>query len=299
MTLSRRGFMFGTTAMAALAAAGRSQAAPLRLPLGIQLYSVREQMAADFEGTLGAVHDAGYTEVEAAALPKRTASEVRKALDGAGLACVSAHHPFGDLRNRFDQIVEFDRAIGARWIICATPGRRVALPAGATNPPPPPSLDDWHYNADQFNAMGEKLKAAGMRFGYHNHTGEFAPVDGKVPYMELLRLCDPDKVAFELDCGWAKVAGIDPVAMMREYPHRFRMLHIKDFRLAAHPNPTSREGSEVVELGRGNIDYAPILAQASHSQSIEHMFVEQEAFTVPWKESIAIDAAYLKRLEKH
>jgi sugar phosphate isomerase/epimerase len=296
MTLSRRDFMYGATAVAALTVAGRAQAATHHLPLGIQLYSVREQMAADFEGTLNALREAGYTEVEAAALPKRSAAEVRKALDAAGLACVSAHHPFGELHNKFDEMVAFDRAIGVHSIICASPGRRSPLPAG-TKTPPTVSIDDWHYNAEQFNMMGEKLKGMSLRFGYHNHIAEFAAVDGTVPYTELLRLCEPDKVVFELDCGWAKVAGVDPVTLMHGHPHRFTMLHIKDFLLPPNPTPESREGSKVVELGRGNIDYRPILAEASRSQSIEHMFVEQEAFTVPWKESITIDAAFLQKLE--
>lgn len=295
MSISRRQFLRGATTAALFTAVSRAPGSELRLLLGIQLYSVREQMAVDFEGTLAALRNSGYVEVESAALPKRSAKEIRRALDAAGLKCVSAHQGFGELHNKFDEVVAFDQAIGARSIICPSPGRRTPLPDGIS-PPPNPTLDDWRYSAEQFNRIGEKLRAAGLHFGYHNHTAEFASIDGVAPYMELMRLCEPDKVFFELDCGWARVAGVDPVALMREHPQRFKMLHIKDFKLPPHPTPESREGCKVVELGRGDIDYRPILDEAARTQSIEHMFVEQEAFTLPWKESIAVDAAYLKKL---
>ncbi len=79
--------------------------------------------------------------------------------------------------------------------------------------PAPLTLDDWHYNAEQFNAIGEKMAASHIRFGYHNHTREFVMTEGKTPYLELLALTDPAKVTFELDCGWAVGGGIKPGAV--------------------------------------------------------------------------------------
>ncbi|WP_433973328.1 sugar phosphate isomerase/epimerase family protein [Tunturiibacter lichenicola] len=294
--ISRRKFIGATAAVAALTLADRNMFAnPLGLPLGIQLYSVRQQMAEDFEGTLAAVSAAGYTEVEAAALPKKTAQEVRAALDKANLRCVSAHHPFADLHARFDEIVAYDKQIGAQFIICASPGYRT--PAAAGTPGGAPfALDDWHYNAEQFNIMGEKTAAAGIQFGYHNHVREFAVTDGKTPYMELLRLTDPKKVTFELDCGWAIVAGMHPVEILKNNPNRISMLHVKDFKLTATP-PADPHDAKVTELGRGTIDYVPIFAQAARTQHIQHAFVEQEAFDIPWKESLKVDADYLRSLK--
>ncbi len=292
MTISRRRFI-GTTAGAVAAFGLGSRVAfanPLGLPLGIQLYSVRREMAQDFEGALAGVAEAGYTEVESAALPKKSAKEIRAAFDKAGLKCVSSHRGFADFKDRFDETVAFDKELGVKYMICPGPGRRMADAKG------PITIDDWHYNAEQFNVFGEKLAALGVTFGYHNHTGEFAVSEGKTPYYELLRLTDPKKVTFELDCGWAFVAGVNPVDLMKTYPHRFSMVHVKDFTLPPNPAPDKREEAKVTELGKGSTDYWTVFAQAKKTQHIAHAFVEQEAFDMPWKESLKVDAAYLRGL---
>ncbi len=264
------------------------------LKLGIQLYSVRQQMAQDFEGTLAAVREAGYVEVESASLPKKPAAEIRRALDQAGLKCVSSHRGFADVTSNLDTTTDFEKTLGVSYIICPSPGRRKPTASGQT--PAPLTIDDWKYNAEEFNKTGEKLKAAGITFGYHNHWVEFKPVDGKVPYEELLALCEPDKMTFEMDLGWVKVAGQDPVALMKQYPHRFSMLHVKDFQLPPNISYETHEDAKVTELGRGSIDYRPIFAQAAKDQKITHAFVEQEAFDMPWKESLKVDAEYMKNL---
>ena len=303
MPHSRRTFLRRTSlAVASLpfasefASATPPTALPLGLPLGIQLYSVRQQMADNFEAALAGVKAAGYTEVEAASLPNRSAAEIRAALDKAGLRCVSAHHSLTDLQTRAEELIAFNKALGVSSIICPSPGYAKPAPAAQGAPPRPFTLADWQYNAEQFNQIGGRLAAAGISFGYHNHTREFVPVEGKLPYMELLRLTDPKKVTMELDCGWAKVAGADPVQLMREHPHRFSMLHLKDFQLSGRPDPERRE-STVTELGRGTIDYRPIFAEAARSQHLQHMFVEQEAFDMPWQESLKVDAEYLRTLK--
>lgn len=289
--------MSNSAAVAALTMAGRSAFAnPLGLPLGVQLYSVRQQMTEDLQATLAAVSAAGYTEVEAAALPQKSATEVRAMLDKAGLRCVSAHHPFSDLHARFDEIVAYDKELGAHFIICASPGYRTSPPAGTPGGHGPLSLDDWRYNAEQFNIMGEKTASAGIRFGYHNHVHEFAVTDGKTPYLELLKLTDPKKVTFELDCGWATVAGMHPTEILKDHPNRISMLHVKDFKLPTAPLADPHD-AKVTELGRGTIDYRPIFAQAAKTQHIEHLFVEQEAFDMPWRESLKLDADYLQGLK--
>jgi len=292
MAISRRRFI-GTTAgaVAAFGLGGRvAFANPLGLPLGIQLYSVRKEMAQDFEGALAGVAEAGYTEVEAATLPKRSAKEIRAALDKAGLKCVSSHRGFADFHDRLEETAAYDKELGVSYMICPGPGRRVADAKG------PLTIDDWRYNAEQFNVFGEKLAALGVTFGYHNHSGEFAVSEGTTPYKELLRLTDPKKVTFELDCGWAFVAGVNPVDLMKTYPHRFSMVHVKDFKLPSNPSPEKREEAQVTEMGKGSTDYHPVFAQAKKTQHIRHAFVEQEAFDMPWKDSLKVDAAYLRTL---
>ena len=292
--ISRRDFIGSTAALAVLSMAGRvALANPFGLPLGIQLYSVRQQMAEDLDAALAAVSAAGFTEVEAASLPKKSAQEIRASLDKAGLHCVSAHHPFADLSARFDEIVEYDKTLGVNFIICASPEYSNPLPAGTPGARRVLSLDDWHYNAERFNIFGEKMAPSGLRFGYHNHVPEFAETDGKTPYLELLRLTDPDKVIFELDCGWAAVAGMNPAEILKNHSHRISMLHVKDFKLPPNPALGSPD-AKVTELGQGTIDYHPIFAQAAKTQNIKHAFVEQEAFDMPWKESLKVDADYMR-----
>ncbi len=269
---------------------------PLGLPLGIQLYSVRQQMAEDLDMALAGIQAAGYTEVEAAALPKKTAAEVRSALNRAGLNCVSAHHPFAELKTSFEEKLAYDKELGCTFMICSSPGRRSPAGQAGGGNAHGMTLDDWQYCAEEFNRFAEKTAAAGVMFGYHNHVPEFAVTDGKVPYLELLRLTDPAKVTMELDCGWAKVAGVNPVTLMRDHPHRISMLHVKDFKLPVNPSPDHREDATVTELGMGSVDYQPIFAQASKTQNIKHAFVEQEAFDMPWKQSLKVDAAYLKAM---
>ena len=290
--VSRRQFVAGT-AVAALGLATRTSFAnPLGLPLGVQLYSVRQQMAEDFDAALAGVAAAGFTEVEAAALPKRPAKELRASLDKAGLRCVSAHHPFAELHARFDEIVAYDKELGCQYLVGSSPSFRTPPPAGTKKSM---SLDDWHYMAEQFNTMGEKTLAAGVHFGYHNHTPEFALTDGKTPLLELIRLTEAKNVTFELDCGWAIVGGFNPIDLLTTHPHRFSMLHVKDF--IVDPNAAKGVEPKVTELGQGSIDYKPIFAQAAKTQKIVHAFVEQEAFNMPWKQSLKVDADYMKKFK--
>src|SRR5438105_1411418 len=292
MRQTRREFMGGAISAAAFAMlAKKALANPLGLPLAIQLYSVREQMAQDLDMALAAVAAAGFVEVEAAALPKKSAKEIRASLDKAGLHCVSAHHPFADLAPRLDELAAYDKELGATYMICSSPGHRTP----AAGSPQAFSLDDWRYNAEKFNEFSDRAAKLGIQFGYHNHIHEFAMVDSVLPYEELLKLTDPKKVTFELDCGWARVAGHDPIELMQNHPYRFSMLHVKDFHLkevAASPDHEPK----VTELGRGDIDYRPVVAQAKKNQRVRHAFVEQEVFDIPWKESLKIDVDYMRML---
>ena len=293
-SVTRRNFIGGAAALAAVSSTKFSYGMPLGLAPGIQLYSVRQQMAQDLEGALAGVREAGFLEVESAALPKKPAAEIRKALDNAGLKCVSSHRSFVDVTRDLEATTEFEKTIGVSYIICPGPGRRNP-PAPGTKAGPP-SIDDWKYNAEEFNKTGEELKKAGITFGYHNHWVEFKPVDGKVPYEELLSLCEPDKTTFEMDLGWVKVAGQDPIALMKKFPNRFSMFHVKDFHLPTNISYATHEEAKVTELGRGSIDYRPIFAQAAENQKITHAFVEQEEFDIPWMESLKVDADYMKKL---
>ncbi len=124
------------------------------------------------------------------------------------------------------------------------------------------TLQDWRWNAEQFNTIGAKVSAAGLKFGYHNHTMEFHKTDGVVPYDELLRLTDPAHVTMEMDCGWVTVGGANPVDYLRKYPTRITMLHVKDFK-GITADSSIENVPTIVELGQGTIDYRPIFAAGS------------------------------------
>jgi sugar phosphate isomerase/epimerase len=289
--ISRRKFIGYGSAAAMYAASGVrfAGATPLGLPLGIQLYSVRQQLAQDYDKTLAEVASVGYKEVEAAGFYNKTAAQVKESMQKAGLKCVSSHHPYGDLRKKFDELLTFNKEVGVQYIVCSSPGPKDPTP-GPDGKVKAMTLDDWKWIAEEFNKFGEKTQAAGIMFGYHNHVHEFDNLDGGVPYAELLRITDPKKVTLELDCGWAKVAGHDPVQLMRDHPNRFSMLHVKDFKLPPAPGTEAK----VTELGLGTIDYKPIFAQAAKTQKIRHAFVEQEAFDMPYMESLKVDADYMR-----
>ena len=282
-SMTRRDFVrLGVGAATAAAIAGRLAAAPLRLPIGLQLYSVRELLPKDFDGTLAKVRAAGYTEVEAAGYYGRAAAEFRKAMEKAGLRCVSTHHPLGVLLKQQDELIEYGRHLGLEYLVCPSPARRDPEAKG------PLTLDDWRWTAEQLNRIGEKVKAAGMIFGYHNHGPEFGSEGGVVFYDELLRLTDPKLVIFELDCGWAASAVRNPVDYLSKSPERFPLLHVKDMTKGANGNFHS------TVMGRGVVDYRPILRAAT---GLKHYFIEQEEFDIDPIEAIRLDADYMRKLD--
>ena len=266
-----------------LIASRRALASPFGLPLGLQLYSVREELPKDYAGVLKKVAALGYREVESAGFFGRSATDVKQALSAAGLDCVSAHYPWQRLSTELDALLDFHKQLGTRYIICAYPGHK-----DPSNTSRSFSLEDWRWNAERFNEAGVKVKAAGMHFGYHNHTPEFVVVDGVTPYDELMKLTDPKLVTFEMDCGWVVEGGGDPVALLHKYPNRISMLHVKDFQPGVKP-------PHAAQLGHGQIDYRPIFRAAKKGE-IKHYFVEQEEFDIPWDEALKIDADYMKAL---
>jgi sugar phosphate isomerase/epimerase len=268
---------------------------PLGLPLGLQLYSVRDFLPKDYDGTLRQLGAIGYREVEAAGFFGRSASEVKQSMDRAGLHCVSAHYSLKDLLPKVDETIEYGKDLGLEYIVCASPWFKdpsSVKDAGSGAARERMTLDDWRWNADQFNRIGERVHAAGIRFAYHNHTPEFRSENGVMFYDELQRLTDPAKVAMELDCGWAAVAGQKPVELLTRYATRIVMLHVKDFKMGhgAVPLPTPPS----TELGNGVIDYRSILKAATKTNKIEHICVEQEEFDMPAMEALKVDADYMR-----
>jgi len=280
---SRRSFLKASAAVVAAAsiASRRLSAAPLGVPIGLQLFSVRELLPKDFDGTLAKLAAAGYVEVEAAGYYGRTAAQLRHSMDQAGLHCISTHHPMSLLRPHLDEYIEYAHNLGLEYIVCPSAMRRDPAAKGELN------LDDWRWVAGELNLIGQKVKAAGMTFGYHNHGPEFGAENGIVFYDELLRLTDPNFVVFEMDCGWVFAAGRNPLDYLSKTAQRFPLLHVKDMAR----NAKGEYASTV--LGRGAMDYRPILRAAT---GLKHYFIEQEEFDIDTMEALRQDADYMRKL---
>jgi sugar phosphate isomerase/epimerase len=283
---SRRTFMKATGAIAAAACAGvdRLAAKQLPMPIGLELYSVRDLLPKDFDGTLAQVRSAGYTVVEAAGFYNRSAADFRSAMDKAGLRCISAHYTLSLLETQLDSLIEYAHALGLEYMICSSSGGTHRDPAAKG----PDTLDDWRWRADEFNRIGEKLKAAGITLGVHNHVPEFAVFDGTIVYDELLRLTDPKLVVFEMDAGWVIAAGYNPIDYLKQSPERFPLMHIKE----VLRGPDGKFHAKTV--GRGMLDYQPILSAAT---GLKQYFIEQEEFEMDPMQELRIEAEYMRKLK--
>ncbi|MBL8269897.1 sugar phosphate isomerase/epimerase family protein, partial [Steroidobacter sp.] len=282
MTVTRRSFLEGSS-LAALAAmtgmksfAAGAGTGPLGRPIGLQLYTVREEAGKDLLGTLKKLQAIGYREVETAGFYGKSGKELRKILADHGLTAPSAHSSMSELQKGVQPIVDGAAEVGAKYLICAfpsQPGNKPAYKAIAKEI----TLDDWQWNAEQLNKLGEAANKAGLQAGYHNHNMEFRSYNGVIAFDELLKWTDPKLVTIELDLAWVVTAGLDPVKYLKEHANRISLLHVKDVRKDAVTTADELK-AQTVEVGRGKIDWKRIFA-ACDPQYLKHYFVEQENFT--------------------
>jgi sugar phosphate isomerase/epimerase len=266
----------GLAALAGQAVPRGVQAMPLGGPVGIQLYAVKDALQASPAATLRAIRAIGYGEVETAGFAGLGARQFRKLLDDAGLACPSAHLGFDpdNLAAAFDDA----HALGARYAASGSLRAQVQrdLPAG-TATTSGMTLEEARRTAALANRIGERAARVGLQYAYHNHDFEFADQGGgAIAYDLLLRETDPGLVKFEIDCGWMVLGGRDPREYFARHPHRFPMIHVKDFQPAGGQPPAAGAPAHPgAELGHGMIDYRPILVAAEKS-GLKHYFAEQE-----------------------
>lgn len=248
--------------------------------IGVQLYTVRDALQKNFEGTLARVAAIGYKEVEFASyfddptklnpVPKRT----RQMLDSDGLSAPSTHVPYSALSpNNWTRVIEASQILGHQYVVNPSIDEELTKTA-----------DGWKRAAETFNRASSESLRSGIQFAYHNHTEEFKAVDGKLPYDILLTECDPRLVKMEMDLGWAHVAGVDPLKYFSKYPGRFPLVHVKDF----------DENGNMTEVGHGVIDWKRIFAK-SELAGIKHYFVEHDDPKSPFQ-SIETSYQYLDTL---
>lgn len=289
--MNRRTFVAAGTGT--LAACNFSWALPAEHKLkavGLQLYTVREAMKTDFEGTIAKVAQVGYKEVETAGYFDHAPKDVSAVLKKNGLTSPSCHVPYDTVEKKWSEQIEAAHTIGHNFIVCPW------IDEKQRNEP-----DGYKRAAELFQKAGEQSLKAGIQFAYHNHTFEFQPapsLGGKLPYDVLLET-DPKYVKMEMDLCWTSVAGKDPVEYFNKYPGRFPLVHVKDMKRlpkgAEGPtvNP-DKEMEDMTEVGGGVIDWKRIFAH-SEKAGIQHYFVEHD-FPKDAFASITKSYAYLSAL---
>ena len=244
--------------------------------VGLQLYTIRDVMKDDAEGTLRRVAEIGYKEVEFAGYHGREPAEIRRILDSLSLTAPAGHCSVSDLEERWSSTVESAHLLGHRYLVVAS------LPLGKEARP-----DDYRRYAARLNALGSQCRKEDLAVGFHNHDAEFRPIGGLLPYDIILEETDPDLVTMELDLYWIVKAGHDPFGYFRKHTDRFSLLHVKDM----EKGPPG----ETTEVGNGSIDFASLF-RASYP-AVKHYFVEQEHFTASPMTSVEKSWNYLANLE--
>ena len=258
---------------------------PRKLPAtGIQLYSVKEDMAKDTPGTLAQLGKMGYTQIESYGGDKgifwgMSNKEFANLAKSNGLTLISSHYA-GDTAG-FEKTAAEAAGIGMKYLIYPWKG-------------PQKSIDDFKNIADEFNIYGSICKKNGLRFAYHPHDYPYKPVDGQLPINVLLNHTDKDLVDFQMDFYYTVTEGQDPVAYIRKYHPRFRLCHMRD--VLKERLPKGSEEESACDMGQGIIDY-PALLSTCLANGMEYFFVEQSRFfhETPLQ-SAEVNAAYLKKL---
>jgi sugar phosphate isomerase/epimerase len=275
-SITRRSFLaLAGAAPLALAAQTRK-----RIPVGLELFSVREELAKDLPATVTAVAKMGYEVVEFFSpyyqWTSDYAKEVRKLLDDLGIRCPSTHNgTISFTPEGIDKAIELNQILGAKYIVLAGAGRVTGL-------------DGWKRVADQLTRAAEKLKRLGMFAGYHNHKSEFLLVEGQRP-IDVLAAGTPKEVTLQLDVGTCMDAGANPVAYINSNPGRITSIHCKDW------SASEGKGYSVL-VGEGDSPWLKIIEAAESTGGVEYYLIEQEGSRYPALETAERCLANWKKL---
>ena len=266
-TFSRRSFL-AMSATLPLALRGiASSTAKKNYPVGLELYSVRDALQRDPQGTVTAVAKMGYQAVEFYASyyewTVAQATEMRKLMDGLGVRCYSTHNDESYFTaEKIDHAHDLNKVLGTTYMVQAWSD-------------PKPSLDGWKELADKLNAASDKLASSDLKVGYHNHDAEWKPVEGKRP-MDVLAANTKPTIMLQLDVGTCLEAGADPVAWIHSNPGRIHSIHCKDW---------SPDKGYKVLFGEGTADWKGIFNAAETVGGIEYYLIEQEGSDFPQMET--------------
>ncbi|WP_337102548.1 sugar phosphate isomerase/epimerase family protein [Paenibacillus sp. YIM B09110] len=249
-----------------------------RMGIGLQLFTVRKDLAQDFTGTLRRVAELGYEGVEFAGYGGLPAEELNDLLQQLNLKAIGAHVSLANMKADLNKEMEYLHAIGARYLVCphiADEDRQ--------------SPEAWQSLFDYFAEAGHQVKKKALQFAYHNHAFEFEmKVNDQFVFDAMYASVAPEALQVELDAGWVQYAGHDALQYIAKYAGRLPLLHLKDFKgvVNGHIN--------TVELGEGDIDL-PAVIQAGSDAGVEWIIVEQDRCENPPLESIAASYDWLKQ----
>jgi sugar phosphate isomerase/epimerase len=289
---SRRSFLKTTAMLSAGLLAAPHLFAYDKKYIGLQLYTVRDYMAADPAATLAKVAQIGFTSVEGATYTGNEkfygmdAKTFAKLLKQNGLIMPSSHYRLGEeqtngadtqgtLLHDWDKAVDDAAEAGIKYMVCAY----LSVPERG-------NLDHYKKIAETFNKAGERCKKAGIQLTYHNHDFEFVQENGKYPYEILLNNTDKNLVKMEMDLYWVTKANQDPIALINEHPGRFPLWHVKDMDKTPERMFT--------EVGNGTIDFKKIFTHADKA-GLKYFFVEQDKCPGDPYNSITQSISYIKK----
>lgn len=244
--------------------------------VGIQLYTFRNELAADVLGTLRKIAALGIKQIETAKSSKGhyfglTPKEMKQTCKDLGMTLRSGHVHIDD---KWKQTMDEAAESGQEYVICST------MPTSGQ------TADNYKKVAETFNKAGEECKKLGLKFGYHNHEYEYESQNGQVLYDILLDNTQAELVHMELDLGWVIVAGKNPLDYFNKYPGRFPLWHLKDMDLVKKHS---------VEFGKGKLDILTMLKNSKQS-GLQYIFVEQEEYASTPLESMQYNMDYLKKI---
>jgi len=299
--VNRRDFIARSSAVATSVVVGShasrsAAAAECNPPLGVQLFTVRDELRRDLRATLARLREIGFTQAELYGLSGRenrlfglTAAELKSAFAANALS-VELAHVDGSLTNTA-AIADFAAELGITTAIVALPVELGAARNDRLSVAPVKGLAQLDALAEKLDRTARDYRARGIRFGYHNHDVELLPVAGVVPLDYLMSRTDPDLVKMELDLGWLALAGANPAEYVRRYSGRIVACHMKDYDARIASDVPERK---LVEPGAGAIDFGAVVA-AMRDAKVEHAYIEIDVSADPLG-AVASGYRYLKML---
>jgi sugar phosphate isomerase/epimerase len=264
-----------TTGVDPLSAA-EVESAKKKIPIGLQLYSVRQDCEKDLPGVLRAVAKMGYQGVEFAGYYGRNAKELRSLLDQNGLKCCGTHTGLNTLTgDALEGTIEFNKTLGNKFLIVPS------LPGNRTS-----SVRALKETAKLLSELAEKAKPRQMRVGYHAHGGDFRRFDGETAWDIIFSNASPD-VVMQLDLGNCISGGGDPIAILKKFPHRSATIHLKE-----------HGGRRGAVIGQGNVDWKEIFRLCETTGGTEWYIVEQESYAASPLESVRLCIENLRKMGK-